>query len=321
MNEKERKGSLFSRVISKNKPLAEFYEKREKKIKTTFSAFFYLLPALIILGTFSLYPVVKSLMMSFHTDYNFFTGEVYAYGIDNFIYIFNDPDFHLAMRNTFTFVIGVVPTSIIISLGISVLLNSKIRFRGLFRTIYFIPFVTSVVAISIVWSWIYHTEYGIMNFFLGFLGIDPIAWLTSPTWSMPSIIIMSIWRSLGYNIIIFLAGLQNIDAKYYLAAQIDGASKWQQFRNITLPLLSPSIFFISIVSLIGGFKVFDEIFALFDGRPGPVSSALTIVYYIYEKFYMEWEFGIASAAAYALFLITFVFTLIQMYIGKKKVHY
>ncbi|PHS35038.1 MAG: ABC transporter permease [Alkaliphilus sp.] len=294
---------------------------RKPTIKSTFKAFLYLLPALTIISTFSFYPVVRSLLMSFHTDYNFFTGEVYSYGIDNFIYIFNDPDFWLAMRNTFLFVVGVVPAAIVISLGISVLLNSKIKFRGLFRTIYFIPFVTSVVAISIVWSWIYHSEYGILNYFLGWFGIDPIAWLIDPAWSMPAIIIMSIWRSLGYNIIIFLAGLQNIDKKYYLAAQIDGASKWQQFRNITLPLLSPSIFFISIVSLIGGFKVFDEVFALFDGRPGPVSSALTIVYYIYEKFYMEWEFGIASAAAYALFVITLAFTLIQMYIGKKKVHY
>ncbi|MGD6969316.1 carbohydrate ABC transporter permease [Rossellomorea vietnamensis] len=287
----------------------------------TLKALLYLLPALIILGVFNIYPIIKSFLMSFYTDYDYFNDIVNAYGLDNFIYIFTDPEFWLSMKNTIIFVIGVVPLSIIISLGIAILLNSKIKFKGLFRTIYFIPFVTSVVAVSIVWRWIFHTNYGILNFFLGWFGISPIEWLTDPQWAMPALIILSIWKGLGYNIVIFLAGLQNINQQYYLAARIDGASPWNRFLAITVPLLSPTTFFISIVSIINSFKVFDEVFALFDGKPGPAYSAQTVVYYIFEKFYKEWEFGIASAAAYVLFLVIFIFTLIQLYIGKRKVTY
>ncbi|TYR73441.1 sugar ABC transporter permease [Rossellomorea vietnamensis] len=287
----------------------------------TLKALLYLLPALLILGVFNIYPIIKSFLMSFYTDYDYFKDIVNEYGLDNFTYIFSDPEFWQSMKNTIIFVLGVVPLSIIISLGIAILLNSNIKFKGLFRTIYFIPFVTSVVAVSIVWRWIFHTNYGILNFFLGWFGISPIEWLTDPTWAMPALIILSIWKGLGYNIVIFLAGLQTINQQYYLAARIDGASPWNRFLAITVPLLSPTTFFISIVSIINSFKVFDEVFALFDGKPGPAYSAQTVVYYIFEKFYNEWEFGIASAAAYVLFLVIFIFTLVQLYIGKRKVTY
>lgn len=290
-------------------------------LKDTVIGYAYLLPALIILGAFSVYPIIKSLIMSFYADYNFFKDIVHSYGFDNFIYIFQDENFYKSLSNTFIFVIGVMPASIIISLVIAIFLNSKIKFGKLFRTIYFLPFVTSVVAVSIVWQWIYHSEYGILNYFLGWLGISTIEWLNDPKWSMPALIIMCIWKSLGYNIILFLAGLQNINPQYYLAAQIDGASKFKKFLHITVPLLSPTTFFVSIVVLINSFKVFDEVFALFNGRPGPAYSAQTIVYYIFEKFYNEWEFGIASAAAFVLFIIIFIFTLIQLYVGKRKVNY
>ncbi|MFS0673499.1 carbohydrate ABC transporter permease [Ornithinibacillus sp. 179-J 7C1 HS] len=290
-------------------------------LSSTLKALLYLLPALIILGVFNIYPIIKSFLMSFYTDYDYFNDVVNEYGWDNFSYIFQDQEFWTSVKNTFIFVLGVVPASILISLGIAIMLNSNIKLRGMFRSIYFIPFVTSVVAISIVWRWIYHTEYGLMNYFLGIFGIDPIKWLTDPNWAMPALIIMSIWKGLGYNIIIFLAGLQNIDKQYYLAAQIDGAKPFKRFLHITVPLLSPTTFFVSIVAIINNFKVFDEIFALFGGKPGPAYSAQTIVYYIYEKFYNEWEFGIASAAAYILFIIIFIFTLVQLYIGKRRVNY
>lgn len=259
--------------------------------------------------------------MSFYTDYDYFKDEVYARGFDNYQYILQDDEFWRSMYNTLIYVIGVVPISILLSLGIAVMLNQNIRLRGLFRTIYFVPFVTSVVAVSIVWRWIFHTEYGVLNYFLSFIGIDAIEWLTDPQWAMPSLIILAIWKGLGYNIIIFLAGLQNVNKQYYLAAQIDGASKWERFKNITVPLISPTTFFISIISIINAFKVFDEVFALFGGQPGPAGSAQTIVYYIFNRFYGDWDFGVASAAAYMLFLVIFIFTLIQLYVGKKKVNY
>jgi len=284
-------------------------------------AYLYLLPALLIISVFILYPMVKSFLMAFYTDYDYFKDDVKAYGVDNFIYLWNDSEFHLALKNTFIFVLGVVPASIIISLWIAILLNSKINFKGFFRTVYFIPFVTSVVAVSIVWRWIFHSDYGLLNYFLGFVGIQPIEWLESAKYSMPALIILSIWKGLGYNIIILLAGLQNINDAYYRAARIDGANMWNRFVHVTLPGLAPTLFFISIISVINGFKVFDEIYALFGGKPGIANSSLTVVYYVFNKFYGEWEFGVASAAAYVLFIIIFIFTLVQLYIGKKKITY
>ncbi|WP_040977951.1 carbohydrate ABC transporter permease [Oceanobacillus jeddahense] len=289
--------------------------------KSTFKAFLYLIPALVILIVFNIYPIIKSFLMSFYTDYDYFNNVVHARGIENFILLLQDPNFMKAIQNTFIFVIGVVPISIALALAIALLLNSKIAFLGIFRTVYFLPFVTSVVAVAIVWSWIFHSDYGLLNYFLGWFGIDPIDWLTHPTYAMPALIILSIWKGLGFNIIIFLAGLQNINQQYYLAARVDGASAWRRFTGVTLPLLSPTMFFISIISIINGFKVFDEIFALFNGKPGPANSALTVVYYVYQKFYEEYEFSLAAAAAFVLFIIVFIFTLVQLVIGKKFVHY
>ncbi|MBS4196381.1 carbohydrate ABC transporter permease [Lederbergia citri] len=291
------------------------------KFKESVKAILYLFPALLIIGVFVIYPIIKSLLMSFYADYDFFNDVVHRYGFDNFIFLWNDPVFHKALKNTFIFVLGVVPISIILSLWIAIMLNSITLLNKFFRAIYFIPFVTSVVAVSIVWRWIFHSNYGIMNYFLSFFGIEPIQWLTSTEWAMPALIILSIWKGLGYNIIIFLAGLQTIGDTYYNAARIDGAKRWNRFIHVTLPQLAPTTFFVFIISIINSFKVFDEIYALFDGKAGPSNSALTVVYYVFDKFYGEWNFGVASAAAYVLFLIIFIITLIQFYINKKKITY
>ncbi|MDX8046562.1 sugar ABC transporter permease [Gracilibacillus sp. S3-1-1] len=289
--------------------------------KSTLKALLYLAPALVILIVFNIYPIIKSFFMAFYTDYDFYNDVVFERGFGNFVTLFQDANFLKSVGNTFLFVLGVVPISIILSLFIAILLNSKIKLLGFFRTIYFLPFVTSVVAVAIVWSWIFHSDYGLLNYFLGLFGMDAIQWLTDPNYSMLALIILSVWKGLGFNIIIFLAGLQNINQQYYLAAKVDGASSWSRFMNVTVPLLSPTLFFISIISIINTFKVFDEIFALFNGKPGPANSTLTVVYYVYQKFYEEWEFGLASAAAFVLFIIVFIFTLIQLSFGKKFVHY
>lgn len=289
--------------------------------KAMLKAIPYLFPALLIIGVFVIYPMFTSFLMSFYADYDYFNDIVHRYGFDNFLFLFNDPIFHQALKNTFIFVLGVVPFSIMLSLWIALMLNSITFLNKFFRTIYFIPFVTSVVAVSIVWRWIFHSDYGILNYFLRFLGIDAIQWLTSTQWAMPALIILSIWKGLGYNIMIFLAGLQTIGDTYYNAAKIDGAGRWQRFLHVTLPQLAPTTFFVSVISIIQSFKVFDEIYALFDGNPGPSNSALTVVYYIFNKFYGEWNFGVASAAAYVLFFIIILFTLLQFYISKKKMTY
>lgn len=290
-------------------------------LKSSLKSLLYIAPMMLIITTFNLYPIIRSFLMSFYTDFNIYTQEVNEYGIGNFIEVLQDPEFILAIRNTFIFVLGVVPASIIISLGIAVLLNKIKVLSGFFRSIYFLPFVTSTVAISIVWSWIYHSRFGLMNYALGLIGIEPIEFLTDPKYSMLALVIMAIWKGLGFNIILFLVGLNNIDENYYSAAKIDGARGGERFTNITIPLLGPTMFLVSVMGVINSFKVFDEVFALFQSRPGPAGSALTVVYYIFQKFYQESQYGIAAAAGIVLFLIILVFTLIQMAFNKKFVHY
>lgn len=288
--------------------------------KSTLKSFLYLAPALIFIGIFNIYPIFKSLAMSFYENYNIFTGEVGSYGLSNFKEIFSDPSFYTAIRNTFIFVLGVVPASIIISLFVAMMLNRINILSSFFRSIYFLPFVTSTVAVSIVWNWLYHTRYGLINYFLSFVGVEPMAWLTNPKFALPALIIMSIWKGLGYNIILFLVGLNNIDKNYYRAARVDGASNWQQFVNITMPLLNPYILLVSIIGVINSFKVFTEVYSLFSGRPGPAGSALTMVFYIYEKFYTEYQYGVATAAGIVLFLIILVFTLLQRLVSKRFIY-
>ena len=288
--------------------------------KSTFRSLLYLLPALTLIGIFNIYPIFKSLAMSFYENYNIFSGEVGSYGLGNFVEIFNDPNFFRAIKNTFMFVLGVIPVSVTLSLFIAIMLNQIEWLSNFFRSVYFLPFVTSTVAISIVWNWLYHTRYGLINYFLSFVGIDAIAWLTDPKYSLLALMIMSIWKGLGYNIILFIVGLNNIDENYYKAARIDGADNGQRFVNITLPLLSPYILLISIIGVINSFKVFTEVYSLFSGRPGPAGSALTMVYYIYEKFYTEYQYGVATAAGIVLFLIILLFTLLQRWVSRRFIY-
>jgi len=288
--------------------------KKSKELK----ALIYLFPALLVLGVFQFYPIFKALAMSFYTKFDYISGDVFEVGLDNFHYVLTDPDFFLALRNTSIFVFFAVPLSIGLALIFAVILNSNIKLKGLFRSIYFIPFVTSMVAVSIVWRWMLNKQYGLINAILLTFGIPKVSWLTDPKMTIPILIAISIWKGLGYKIIIFLAGLQNIDEKYYLAAKIDGASSFQRFKNITIPLLKPTLIFLFITSAIGAFKTFDEIFIMYSQKPGPLKSGLTIVYYIFIKFYRHWQFSISAAAALILFLIILIFTILQFKLSGKK---
>ncbi|MFT8382845.1 MAG: sugar ABC transporter permease [Lacticaseibacillus paracasei] len=290
-------------------------------LKSTAKAALYLLPMLVITITFNIWPIINSFLMSLYTKYDFYTDKVSAWGFDNFVYLWNDPDFHLAVRNTLVFVVGVVPITVILSLIIALLLNQVKIISGFFRTVYFLPFVTSTVAIAMVWNWMFHSNYGLINYFMGWFGIHPINWLTDPHYALLALIIMSIWKSLGFNIILFLVGLNNIDHGYYEAAEIDGANARQRFWNITIPMLSPITFLVSVNGIIGSFKVFDEIFALFQGTPGPGKADLTIVYYLYQKFYTEYKYPIAAASGVVLFFLILLVTLVQLWYFRKHVHY
>lgn len=293
----------------------------QKNVRSFVKGILFLSPAIVLLLIFMVYPIFRTMDMSFYTSYNYFKDEVYERGLGNYRYLLEDQEFQTALKNTVVYVLGVMPASILLSLLLAILLNSKIRFKALFQTIYFLPFVTSTVAIAIVWRWIYNSEYGILNSVLKLFGVDPIKWLLDPHWTMLSLIILGIWKSLGFNIIVFLAGLQNIDEQYDKAARIDGATTFQRVRRVTLPLLSPTIFFVCIITLINSFKAFDQVYALFSKSAGPLNSCLTMVYYIYEKFYNQFNYGVASAAVVVLYVIILVLNFIQFRIGKYKVHY
>ena len=286
-----------------------------------FKGILYCLPALIVVAVFTIYPLLRAFLMSFYVKYNFASDTVLAYGLDNYAYLIKDDVFHKALFNTFLYVLFVVPISVMLSLFLAVLLSAKIKFRSFFRTVYFLPYVTSMVAVGIVWSWIFHSKYGLVNYFLSLFGVAPIQWLNQPRMALTTLVIFSVWKSLAFNIIIFLAGLQNIGSQYYQAARVDAANRWRVFSRITVPLLSPIIVYAFVMELINSFKVYTEVYALFGGRAGPANSAMTVVYYIYEQFYGNWNFGVASAAAVVLFLIILLFTLLQLRVAKRRVHY
>lgn len=283
-------------------------------------AYLFLLPTLLVLGTFHFYPVFKALALSLY-DWDMMSPDKAFIGLGNYTEILSDPLFWKALKNTMIFVIGSVPLEIALALGVAVLLNQGLRFRAVYRLAFFVPYVTTVVAIAMVWGWIFHDQWGLLNHLLSWVGVAPQNWLLNPKWTLFNIIIISIWKTLGYTAIIFLAGLQNMDKELYNAARVDGANSCQIFWQITWPLLTPTTFFVSITSLIGAFKVFTEIFVLYGGRPGALNSGITIVFYLYEKAWGDYRFGYASAAAYLLFFMVMAVTIMQLWIAKKHVHY
>ncbi len=251
----------------------------------------------------------------------FFRGQSYGI-IDYLLDSSNKNLFFKALVNTTYYVILTVPIGLTLALLIALLLNNEIKFKAFFRTAFFIPFVTSSVAVGLIWKWIYNDDVGLLNYLLTTLGMQPVKWLKDAKWTIPTVSIVSIWKIVGYNAMIFLAGLQNIDTFYYEAAEVDGANSMQKFFKITWPLLSPTTFFLLIVSVIGAFKVFQEVFILYDGLPGPYgNSGMTMVYYVFDLFYRQQRMGIASAAAYLLFMVILVFTFIQYRVGDKVVEY
>lgn len=281
-------------------------------------AYFYLLPTLLVLGTFSIYPVIRAFIISLY-EWRIRSQEFI--GLDNYRELLRDPLFWQSVKNTLIFVAGTVPIVILLSLGIALLLNRPLRGRALYRLAFFIPYVTTVAAISMVWLWIYHDQWGLLNQILGWFGLSTQQWLLDPKWTLFTIILMSIWKTLGYTVVLFLAGLQSLNKELYNAARVDGANEAQLFWNVTWPMLTPTTFFVSITSIIGAFKVFTEIFVLYGGKPGPQGAGITIVFYVYEQAWDDYRMGLASAASWALFFMVLAVTVIQLWYGKKRVHY
>jgi len=244
-------------------------------------------------------------------------------GLRNFERLFQDPDFYQALVNTGKLLVLVVPVGVALALGAAMLLNQKLRARGWFRTIYFLPVVTSAVAASIVWTWIFQPRYGLVGNLFAFLGGRDTNWLTRPDLVLVPVAVVTIWQRLGFDMVLFLAGLQAIPRVLYEAAKIDGASRWQMFRFVTLPMLSPTTFMVTILSVINAFQIFDQVYVMTSRttRGGVNGSATTLTYFLYDRGFIGSEFGYASAIALVLFVITLVFTVGQLLLQRRWVYY
>lgn len=273
---------------------------------------------------FQLAPVFISFFWSF-TRYDVVHPAGFV-GLANYRNIlFNDPLFWKAMRNTVIYVVGVVPVGVSLALLLAVAIDQKIKFKNFFKSMFFLPTVTAIIAVSVIWKWMYAGEkYGLINYFIMKLGLHPVDWLASPTWLLPSIMIMSIWAGVGYSMILFLAGLQTIPNVMYEAAEIDGAGFWKKFFHVTLPLLKPTIVFVTMMSFIFSFQVFEQVYVMTGGQGGiggVLDSALTIVAYLYDKGFVKFQMGYASALAYIIFLCIFVLTIVNNRLVGSKVEY
>ncbi len=305
-------------ILKKSKPANTSLGNTRRSAK----AYLYLLPAFLILIGFVLYPIVMTLRMGFYESYVYLTDTGSGFGLASFRYVLQDPSFHLAVRNTLIIVLIGVPITIVLALGCALLINSCKKTKGLFQTVYFLPYVTSTIAIGLVFRWLFHSDYGYINYFLSLLGMNPQKWLTDPNLTVVAVTIFSIWNGLAFKIVLFLAGLQKIDPQYYKAARIDGASPTRIFFQITMPLLSSTFWMVTIVSVIHAFKTYNEVYAMFGGNgAGPGNSAITIVYYIYDMFFNRSQVHYASAAAILFLSLVLLLTALQKWVSRRFVHY
>ncbi|MCC6136402.1 MAG: sugar ABC transporter permease [Candidatus Contendobacter sp.] len=284
------------------------------------SGWAFLAPALLLIAVFFFLPVIAALLLSF-TDFDIYAlgdlDRLRFVGFDNYLQLLQSPLFWTALGNTAYFVIVGGPLSVTVSLGAALLVNSHLnRYPGLFRTALFLPVVTTLVAVAVVWRYLYHPRYGLLNYGLSWFGVEPIDWLGDPQWAMPAIILMAVWKNFGFNMIVFIAGLQTIPTTLYEAARIDGAGAWRQFRHITLPLLGPTFLFVALMTLIGYFQVFAEPYVMTQG--GPANSTLSVVLLMYEEGFRWWNMGYASAAAFVLFALILAATALQLKLRRRE---
>jgi multiple sugar transport system permease protein len=288
-------------------------------VKTPVAGWLFVAPALIAITTFFAVPVVAALAMSF-TDFDIYAladlRNLRFIGFGNYEQLAATPLFWRALANTLFFVVLGVPLSIAVSLGAALLLHSRLaRFSAFHRTAMFAPVVTTLVAVAVVWRYLLHTRYGLVNYGLGNFGIDPVDWLGDPQWAMPAIILLSVWKNFGYNMLILLAGLRAIPEDLYEAARIDGASRWQQFLVVTLPSLGPLLLLVAILTVAAYFQLFAEPYVMTQG--GPAQRTVTVLYFMYEEGFRWWSLGSACAVAFVLFVFMFLVTLVQMRVGRK----
>ena len=277
-------------------------------------------PALAVIALFFVIPVLAALALSL-TDFDIYAladrDNLRFVGLGNYAQLLADPLFWKALGNTFYFVLVGVPLSIAASLGAALLLQSRLaRFKPFFRTAYFAPVVTTVVAVAVIGRYLVHTRYGLVNWGLASVGIEPVDWLGDPTWAMPTIILFAVWKNFGYNMIIFIAGLQAIPDDLYEAARIDGAGAWAQLRHVTLPLLGPVLLLVGILTMAGYFQLFAEPYVMTQG--GPLESTVSVLYLMYEQGFKWWNLGNASAVAFILFVLMASITSGLLWLARRK---
>jgi multiple sugar transport system permease protein len=305
------------------------------------SPYLFVLPALAIVVVFRLLPILQAARMSLYRWS--IAGALEFIGLRNYLRIFIDPKFYQSLGNTFWYVLGVVPVTIVLALVFAQFLNRPIKGRGIFRTIYYLPMVTSIVAISVVWKWIFNPDRGLVNALLAIFGIHGLKWLNdsrgffdillsplgihvSGFWAGPSLalvalIVMAVWYNLGYCIVIILASLQNVPRPYYEAARIDGAKGWRLFRHVTLPIISPAVFFLLVTQSIVAFNAFTPVYVMTQPAGGPLGSTSLVVYYLYEQSFRLWNLGYANAIAFVLFILIFILTRVQKRFLEQRVYY
>ncbi|OHE83441.1 MAG: sugar ABC transporter permease [Lysobacterales bacterium RIFOXYD1_FULL_69_11] len=289
-------------------------------MKPSTAGWLFAAPALAVIAVFFALPVLAALALSL-TDFDIYAladiGNLRFVGLGNYLGLMRNPLFWQALGNTFYFVLVGVPLSIALSLAAALLLHSRLGvFKPFFRTAYFAPVVTTVVAVAVVWRYLFHTRYGLVNWVLAGIGIDPVDWLGDPDWAMPTIILFAVWKNFGYNMIIFLAGLQAIPEDLYEAARIDGASRWRQFLHVTLPMLGPVMLMVAILTLSGYFQLFAEPYVMTQG--GPLQSTVSVLYLMYEEGFKWWNLGNASAVAFILFVIMATITYGLLWVARRK---
>jgi len=287
-------------------------------VKRSYAGWIFVAPALAAIVVFFVVPVVGALAMSF-TDFDIYAladlRNLRFVGFDNYVRLLQTPLFWQALFNTLYFVVVGVPLSIVASLGAALLLHSRLtRFKAFYRTALFAPVVTTLVAVAVVWRYLLHARYGLLNYALGAFGIAPIDWLGDPHWAMPAIILLSVWKNFGYNMIILLAALQAVPTELYEAARIDGANAWRQLRDVTLPALAPVLLMVSILTMAGHFQLFAEPYVMTQG--GPAQRTVTVLYLMYEEGFKWWSLGSASSVAFILFVLMFAVTLLQLRVAR-----
>ena len=295
-----------------------------QQVREILWAYAFLSPAFFFLIVLILFPILFAFWISLH-DWSLIPREFPFIGIQNYAEAIKDKLTIKSLNNTLIYTIGAVPIGMLVSLVLALIMNQdKLPLRTSFRTAYFIPVITSLVAVSFVWVWMFEPRWGFVNSFLSWFGITGIKWLASPIWAMPAIMIVSIWKGLGYNMVIFLAGLQGIPREMHEAAKIDGANRWQSFWSITFPLLNPTIVFITVTAVIGSLQVFTPavIMTTKGGEAGgPIDSTRVMVYHIYSAAFRNNRLGYGAALAFLLFALILVVTIVQLRLTQRDVEY